>query len=305
MPLLQADDRVAKVVGVARRPFEPEEHGWSKMVYRRGDVRDQDALAEAFEGADVVVHLAFIIIGGDPETTRAVNVQGTLGAYRAAREAGAKRFVYASSVAAYGFHPDNPEGMTEDWPTRPADRLFYAQEKAELEGLLRAEAAGPGPDLYLLRPPIVLGPHAVGGKADLPSGVQPLVRMLFKLPRVLPVPAVVPKLPVQLIHEDDVGRALLLCVVGAGPPGAYNIAAQDVVTTVDMARELGLLTVPLPARPAQAAARVAAKVPGLPSIAQWIEVMAQPAIMDISKARDELGWSPEIGALEALRQSLP
>jgi nucleoside-diphosphate-sugar epimerase len=305
MPLLQADDRVGRVVGVARRPFEPNDHGWSKMVYRRGDVRDQAALAEAFDGADAVVHLAFIIVGGDPKTTRAINIEGTLGAYRAARDAGAKRFVYASSVAAYGFHSDNPVGMTEDWPTRAADRLFYAQEKAELEGLLRAEAAGGGPDLYLLRPPIVLGPHAVGGKADLPSGVQPLVRMLLKLPRVLPLPAAVPKLPVQLIHEDDVGQALLLCVVGAGPPGAYNIAADDVVTTVDMARELGLLAIPLPARPAQAAARAAAKVPGLPSIAQWIEVMAQPAIMDITKAKEELGWSPRVGALDALRQSLP
>jgi nucleoside-diphosphate-sugar epimerase len=305
MPLLQTDDRVARVVGVARRPFEPTDHGWSKMVYKRGDVRDQEALAGAFEGADVVVHLAFIIVGGDPETTRAVNVQGTLGAYRAARDAGAKRFVYASSVAAYGFHADNPVGMTEDWPTRPADRLSYAQEKAELEALLRAEAAGPGPDLYLLRPPIVLGPHAVGGKADLPAGVQPLVRMLFRLPRVLPLPVAVPKLPLQLIHEDDVGRALLLCVVGAGPPGEYNIAAEDVVTTVDLARELGLLAVPLPGRAAQAAARALTKVPGLPTLAQWIEVMAQPAIMDISKAREELGWSPQVGALEALRQSLP
>ena len=306
MPLLQDDDRVERVVGVARRPFDPAEHGWSKMVYRRGDVRDQEALADAFEGADVVVHLAFIIIGGDPETTRAVNVQGTLGAYRAARESGAKRFVYASSVAAYGFHEDNPIGMTEDWPTRPAALLSYAQEKAELEGLLRAEAAGPGPDLYLLRPPIVLGPHAVGGKADLPSGVQPLVRMLLRLPRVVPLPAAVPAMPLQLIHEDDVGRALQLCVVGAGPPGAYNIAAEDVVTTVDMARELGLLVVPLPTRPAQAAARAAAKIPGLPSIAQWLEVMAQPSIMDTSKAREEgLGWSPQVSALEALRHSLP
>ena len=305
MPLLQADDRVARVVGVARRPFDPEEHGWSKMAYRRGDVRDQEALADAFEDADVVVHLAFIIIGGDPKTTREVNVQGTLGAYRAARDAGAKRFVYASSIAAYGFHADNPIGMTEDWPTRPADRLSYAQEKAELEALLRAESAGPGPDLYILRPPIVLGPHAVGGKADLPSGVEPLVRLLFMLPRLMPLPAAVPKLPVQLIHEDDVGRALLQCVVGAGPPGAYNIAAEDVVTTVDIARELGLLTVPLPGRPAQAAARAAARLPGLPTITQWVEVMAQPAIMDITKAREELGWSPQVSALAALRQSLP
>src|SRR3712207_926763 len=137
MPLLQADDRIGRIVGIARRPFDPARHGWTKMEYRRGDVRDADALAEAFAGADVAVHLAFMITGSASRAaTRAINVEGTLNTFRAAAAAGARRFVYASSVAAYGFHPDNPEGMTEDWPVRPAARLFYAQEKAEIEGLL-------------------------------------------------------------------------------------------------------------------------------------------------------------------------
>src|SRR5439155_11222581 len=109
--------------------------------YRGGGVRDAAVLKEAFTGADVVVHLAFLIIGGNKQTTRAINVEGTLNVFRAAAAAGVERFVYASSVAAYGFHPDNPVGMTEDWPTRPADRLFYAQEKAELELLLQEAAA--------------------------------------------------------------------------------------------------------------------------------------------------------------------
>ena len=63
MPLLEADERVGRVVGIARRPFDPAEHGWTKMEYRRGDVRDPAALAQAFAGADVVVHLAFLITG--------------------------------------------------------------------------------------------------------------------------------------------------------------------------------------------------------------------------------------------------
>src|SRR5689334_8212307 len=175
MPLLQAEDRVTSVVGIARRPFDPSAEGWTKMEYRQGDVRDEEALQKAFAGADVVVHLAFIIVGGDREMNRAINVEGTLNAFRAAAAAGGKRFVYASSVAAYGFHRDNPVGMREDWPTRPADRLFYAQEKAELEQLLQDELAKhPELQLYLLRPPIVLGPHTVGGKAMLPGPLAPL-----------------------------------------------------------------------------------------------------------------------------------
>ena len=307
VPLLQADDRVARVVGIARRPFDPSRQGWTKMEYRRGDVRDVDALREAFRGADVVVHLAFLIVGGNRETVRAVNVEGTLNAFRAAADAGVRSFVYASSVAAYGFHRDNPVGMTEDWPTRPADRLLYAQEKAELEQLLQQEAAShPELSLYLLRPPVVLGPHAVGGKDLLPGPLAPLGRRLAgMLPTRLPVPvpALVPDLPLQLIHEDDVGSALLQCVVGAGPPGAYNIAADGVLSTVDVARELGVVPVPVPARPAHALARTLSRLP-LPTTLEWVEAASHPAVMDTSKAKAELGWAPRYTALEALRAAL-
>src|SRR3954466_12525729 len=258
MPLLQDDDRIGRIVGIARRPFDPAEHGWTKLEYRQGDVRDPDALEDAFADADVVVHLAFMITGtASRADTRAINVEGTLNAFRAAAAAGVRRFVYASSVAAYGFHRDNPVGMREDWPTRPADRLFYAQEKAELEELLHAEAAQhPELQLYLLRPPVVLGPHTVGGKAMLPGPLAPLNKYLQSGIRRLPVPlpGLVPDLPLQFIHEDDVGSALLKCVVAAGPPGAYNIAGDDVISLVDVARELRILPVTMPARPVQRAA---------------------------------------------------
>jgi nucleoside-diphosphate-sugar epimerase len=304
VPLLQNDDRVSKIVGIARRPFDPTEHGWSKMVYRRGDVREQDALEEAFSGADVVVHLAFLIVGGAKETTRAINIEGTLNAFRAAAEAGAKRFVYASSVAAYGFHADNPVGMTEEWHVRPADRLFYAQEKAELEHLLQEEAAKhPEVELYLLRPPIVVGPDAVGGK-DVPGFMVPLGRAFRSAVRRVPVPVVVPDIDLQLIHQDDVGSALLQCVVGAGPAGAYNIAADDVVSMVDVAREIGLKPVSAPAGPARTAARLVSKLPFLPPQVQWVEAASHPAIMDVTKAKRELGWEPRYSGLEALRDTL-
>src|SRR4051794_29235608 len=180
LPLLELNQRIRHVVGIARRPFEPSAHGWTKMQYRQGDVRNRTALERAFRGADVVVHLAFMITGNAPrDEIREINVEGTLNAFQAAVAAGAKRFVYASSVAAYGFHRDNPVPMTEEWPVRPAARLFYAQEKAEVERLLGQEARRHrGLSLYLLRPPIVLGPHAVGAKDLLPGPLAAIGRPL-------------------------------------------------------------------------------------------------------------------------------
>jgi nucleoside-diphosphate-sugar epimerase len=306
MPLLDADDRVAHVTGVARRPFDPAAHGWTKTKYLRGDVRDAQLLRDAFRHADVVVHLAFQVTGATSgEAIRSVNIDGTLNAFDAAAAAGARRFVFASSVAAYGFHRDNPVGMTEAWPARPAARLFYAREKAEIEHLLQARAtAAGGPDLYLLRPSVVLGPHAVGGKSA-PRGLLGAlalapVRWAGRLR--FPVPA--PELPVQLVHEADVGQALLRCVVAAGPPGTYNIAADGIVTPADVARELGMRSFPVPARPVQAAARALAALPFLPPAAQWVEAASHPAIMDITRAKAELGWAAEFTALETLRDTL-
>ena len=306
MPLLEADDRVAHVIGVARRPFDPAAHGWTKTKYLRGDVRDAAMLREAFRHADVVVHLAFQVTGAVPgETIESINIGGTLNAFDAAAAVGARRFVFASSVAAYGFHRDNPIGMTEDWPARPAARLFYAQEKARLEHLLQARATtADGPALYLLRPSIVLGPHAVGAKS-LPHGrVGTLARVPARWASRMPFPVPVPELPVQLVHEADVGQALLQCVVAAGPPGTYNIAADGIVTADTVAREFGMHSFPVSPRLTQAAARALAALPFLPPVAQWVEAAGHPAIMDITRAKEELGWVPKFTALETLRETV-
>jgi nucleoside-diphosphate-sugar epimerase len=108
---------------------------------------------------------------------------------------------------------------------------------------------------------------------------------------------------VQFIHEDDVGQALLLCVVGVGPPGAYNIAGDGVMTGVDIARELGLAAIPIPGVLVRAAARAITRLP-LPPQAAWVEAATQPSIMDTTKAKRELGWQPRYTSTQALRDTI-
>ena len=265
LPRLQSDDRIERVVGIARRSFDPLEHGWTKLEYRRGDVRDPAALEDAFAGADVVVHLAFMITGtAARQTIRAINVDGTLNAFRAAAAAGARRFVYASSVAAYGFHADNPQPLTEDWPVRPASHLFYAQEKAEIEHELAARVGPPSGARAVPAAPADRARPArrrrqgAAARSARAAGARRR-RGVRRLP--VPVPVLVPALPLQFVHEDDVGQALLLSIVGAGPPGAYNIAGDGVLTATDVARELGLLPLWAPRGIVQTTARAIAGVP--------------------------------------------
>jgi nucleoside-diphosphate-sugar epimerase len=108
----------------------------------------------------------------------------------------------------------------------------------------------------------------------------------------------------QLIHEADVGAALLLCVLGAGPPGAYNIAGDGVLTAADVAREFGAVPVPLPSAPAQMAARAVTRLPFLPPVGEWIEAATRPSIMDTTRAKEQLGWTPRYTGLEALRATV-
>ena len=120
----------------------------------------------------------------------------------------------------------------------------------------------------------------------------------------MPVPVLVPALPVQLVHEQDVGQALLQCVVAAGPPGAYNIAADGIVTGRRHRPRTRHAAAARSGRPAQSAARAIAALPFLPPVAQWVEAASHPAIMDTTRAKQELGWAPRFTALETLRDTL-
>ena len=123
----------------------------------------------------------------------------------------------------------------------------------------------------------------------------------------VPVPFLTADVQLQFIHEDDVGQALLKCVLAEGPPGAYNIAGDGVVTGADVAREFGLTPISIPARLVHTAARAAASLPRppfVPPATEWVEALSHPSIMDTSKAKLELGWRPRYTGVEALRETL-
>jgi nucleoside-diphosphate-sugar epimerase len=307
MAELEADPAVASVRGMARRPFDPAEEGWEKATYRRGDILDRGSLAALFDGADVAVHLAFAIFGGREETRR-VNLEGSRNVFEAAIDAGVKRLVYASSVAAYGFHPDNPQPLTETVPARGSAGFYYSAQKAELEALLNDLLVGSGVDAYVFRPCIVAGPRAtmliekVVEGARLGDPLPALRRGLSRLP--LPRP-VLPDIgaPLQLVHHDDVARALAAGIAGRGAPGAYNLAGEDRLGIGDVARALGWRTIPVPAAAVGLGAAVAGRVSFLSPQLEWATALRVPVLMDTAKARHELDWAPRFDAGETLVQT--
>jgi nucleoside-diphosphate-sugar epimerase len=279
---------------MARRPFDPAQLGLSRTEYRQGDVLDRPSVDALAAGADVLVHLAFIIIGGREET-REVNLRGSRHVFGAAADAGVKRLVYTSSVAAYGFHAENPQPLTEDVRPRGSESFYYSSQKAELEDALVQELAGTDVEAYVLRPCIVAGPDAPALLRGLPQNRVPGPLRRFKLP-VLPDPGV----PFQLVHHDDVASALVAATLGTGEPGAYNLAGDGTITVGDLARELGWVSFPVPG-PLMGAAALGARAPLLPPIAQWFTALRVPVVMDTARARHELGWEPRFSTRETLR----
>src|SRR5918992_5496482 len=153
---LEKDESIGRVIGMARRPFDPTELGLYKTEYRQGDILDRASVDAVVADADVVVHLAFLIFG-TPDEAHEVNLQGSRNVFEATFEAGVNRLVYTSSVAAYGYHEDNPELLTEDVPARGSPEHYYSAHKAEVEGLLNKMLQGRHTNVYTFRPCIVAG----------------------------------------------------------------------------------------------------------------------------------------------------
>ena len=109
----------------------------ANLTIFKGDVRNTDDLEVAAEDCDAVIYLASIssdaMCQRDPALAHAVNEAAFLPVVRTCKAAGVRRFIYASSVAAYG---SSDFDATEDTPLRPT--TLYANAKAACERILLA-----------------------------------------------------------------------------------------------------------------------------------------------------------------------
>ena len=127
---------------------------------RPGDVREPETLRRAFEGAEIVFHLAarISITGGQGGLVSAVNVEGARQAAQAARAAGARRFVHVSSVHAFD-HGDPAAPLTEEAPRPTPRHPAYDRSKAAGEAAVREVGADGSLEVVVANPSGILGPN--------------------------------------------------------------------------------------------------------------------------------------------------
>ncbi|MGH2751295.1 MAG: NAD-dependent epimerase/dehydratase family protein [Actinomycetota bacterium] len=228
---LCAEGRVERVLGFDTQPprFRSE-----KFVFDTLDVRDE-RLGSRLAGADVLVHLAFVMnavsrrsgrarpasrrsgrarpASADEASMRDINVNGTQNVFHCAADAGVAKLVYPSSATVYGAHPDNQVPLTEKSPLRANLDFSYAAHKLEVEYIAREfRAEHPEVVLTLFRPALVCG-----------AGVDNAWSRLIEAPVRFAIKDHSP--PFQFVHADDVVAALGLATFN-DLDGVFNLTPR-------------------------------------------------------------------------------
>lgn len=296
---------VAEVRGLARRqpPDVAPYAGVRWHLADLGETASEEALAGFLDGVDAVVHLAWALQPGRrPDDLRRVNVEGSLRVARAAAAAGVGQFVHMSSIGAYAGGAVGQQ-VTEDWPTTGIPSSQYSRDKSEAERVVRdAVTRHPGTTYTVVRPTLVLQPEAGSeiGRYFLGPLVFGAARLLpGAVARLLPLP--LPRVAVSFVHADDVADAIVR-MLDRRAPGPFNLGAEPVLDSAGIARALGTVRVPVPARAVRTALHAAFAAHVVPTEPGWLDLGTQLPALDTGRARRVLGWEPAHRSDDVLRQ---
>ena len=291
---LGQDPAIGEIVGLARRRphLTLPRTRWATADVTRDDLRRH------FEGADAVVHLAWLIQPSrDRSTTYGVNVGGSRRVFEAAAAAGVPSLVYASSVGAYSPGPKDRR-VDESWPTEGVASSFYSRDKAEVERILdRFEAEHPAMRVVRLRPALIFKGDAASGIRRLFAG--PLLPTPLLRRGLIPIVPAIDDLRFQAVHSLDVGEAYHRAVV-RDVRGAFNIAAEPVLDPPELGRLLGARPLPVSVKALRMAVDATWKLRLQPTPPGWLDMALAVPLMDAGRAQRELGWTPTRSAGAAL-----
>jgi UDP-glucose 4-epimerase len=293
---LAAREEIEEVVGLARRAptWRPEKTSWVNA-----DVVSSP-LERVFEGADAVIHLAWAIQPShDAETLERINVDGSRRVFEAVGAAGVPKLIYASSVGAYA---PGPKGhlVSEDWPVGGTETSFYSRHKALVEEQLdEFEARVSDTKVIRLRPALIFKGEAATEIRRLFAG--PFLPTFLLRSGLIPAIPRLPGLCFQAVHSSDVGRAYALAAI-RDVSGAFNLAADPPLGVNDLAATLDARTFPLPVSVARRIADLTWRLRLQPTSPGWLDMAMDVPLMSSERAERELGWQPQVSAIEALAE---
>jgi nucleoside-diphosphate-sugar epimerase len=267
-----------------------------------GSVTDRSAVERSMRGVEFVFHLAaaFRELNVPNSFYDEVNVAGTRVVLEAARQAGVRKFVYCSTCGVHGNIDHPPAG--EDAPIQPAD--YYQRTKYEAEPLVK-EFGRSGMETVILRPAAIYGPGDPERFFLIFKRVAKGSFPMFGNGRTLYHP----------LYIDNLVDAFLLCMPpGAGEGREYLIADERYYPIEEIVRAVGrALGVPVrirhyPVLPVVVAGHICEAVckpfgvtpPIFPRRVDWYR---QNRAFDITRAKRELGYQPQVELDDGLRRT--
>jgi nucleoside-diphosphate-sugar epimerase len=290
LPHLLEDDSVQKVVGIDCEP-SPSGTDHPKLEMHLLDVRAQE-IDDLLAGVDVLLHMAFRLWRyPTSDDVDQVNIHGSEHVLRTAAKLGVPKIIFTSSVVGYGLHADNPNPLTEESPLRPNSNLYYSRAKAAVEGVIgKLQSEFSDIVFTVLRPCTVVGPSADPAQMELITSKTTLLVGGFEPPG-------------QLVHEQDVARAIMLAVQKE-LPGIYNVAGDEPMTRVELlqGRE-GARVIRLPFWLIRTLFSLLWRT-GMSMFApEWVDLLRYPFVVSNEKLK-RAGWKPQYTTLEAYRDLL-
>ena len=276
-------DRLAKcghaVLGVSRRPAEAIPGCELRPL---GDIGSHTDWSEHLVGVDIVVHLANRAHSRVRHGVRSDEVEAAAALARAAAKAEVRRLVYMSSVRAMG------EATAPGAPFHSADiarpREVYGRRKLAIERALQAVARASGPELVILRPPLVYGPGAKGN-------FLALIRLVAS---GLPLPFAVIDNRRSLIFLDNLVDLVVRASIVPGAAGRVLLARDAVdLSTPELIRLLAA-GLDRPARLFGLPPPAITLLRRLPIAGQLIARLTASLQVDDDETRAVLGWHPAV-----------
>ena len=293
---LATDDAVESILGLARRPTDAR---YAKTAFAVADIT-RDDLVPHFRGADCVVHLAWLIQPShDRQVLRRTNVDGSARVLEAVAAAGVPAVVAASSIGVYS--PGPKIRVDETWPRDGIKTSWYSNHKVEQERLLDRFEAEHDARVVRLRPALIMKRESAEEVRRLFTG--PLLPSPLVKPGRLPLFPHIPGAIVQVVHSRDVGDAYRLAAT-RDVRGAFNIASEPELDGKRVAAAIGARAVTIPGRVVRALAAGTWRAHLQPTSPDWLDLALGVPLLDTTRARDELGWTPAHDSIETVRELL-